>query len=558
MGDKKIVNRECKFITHLPKLYDKRPDTHIIKEILTYEDGTTEPNLRILSNFKRPFWITKPHFQNHKDKKESESIDRLNVYTATQSDMPYVIASRLGSKYVGVKDMRTLSNSPYLYGTDISASTMIKKAYMDKYPNNDTSNKITNLDIEVSIITNELLVISINTDDRISTIINKTLIGARRNVSKQLDYLFDKYVPKTIITEKIEREYIVVENELEVVLRTIKTLHTWKPDYVAIWNITYDMGKILDILEANNISPADVFTDPTLPKYLRYFHFKEGMKSKKTESGKYKPVNIQEQWHTYTFPAHFKLIDAMSLYYYIRVNDKLVSGGYSLDNILKHNLGDELGKIKFKDEVDIFPGTIEWHNYMVSKKPLEYIIYNNWDVISMTHLDMKTNDMRNVMTMLSGVSSLDIFNSGPKRIMDALHFFYLDRGKVLSTKAANASGEKLLGLSDWIVLLPSYRIKENGAMLIEGSTVRANTRTLVGDADQVSAYPGDGQAANVSKETTSKEILEIEGIEKDTFMLQNINIIMGPVNALEYGSKMFNLLPLTGINNELRKNNLIK
>ena len=450
MGEKKIVNRECKFITHLPKLYDKRPDTHVIKEILTYEDGATEPNLRVLTNFKRPIWITKPHFQNHKDKKESELLERVNKYTATQSEMAFTIASRLGSKYVGVKDMRTLSNSPYVYGTDISAATMIKKAYMDKYPDAITDNVICNLDIEVSIITDELLVLAINTDNKIKTFINKTLIGPRENVSEQLDYLFKKYIPKTDITESIEREYVVLENELEVVLEAIKTLHEWKPDYVAIWNITYDMGKILEVLSKNNVNPADVFTDPTLPKELKYFHFKEGQKSKMTESGKYKPVNIQEQWHSYMFPAHFKLIDAMSVYWYIRVGGKLVPGGYSLDNILRFELGDKLGKLKFKDEVDIFPGTIEWHNYMVSEKPLEYIIYNNWDIISMTHLDKKTNDMRGVMSMLSGVSSLDIFNSGPKRIMDALHFFYLDRGKVLSTKAANGDDDKLLGLGSWM------------------------------------------------------------------------------------------------------------
>lgn len=56
----------------------------------------------------------------------------------------------------------------------------------------------------------------------------------------------------------------------------------------------------------------------------------------------------------------------------------------------------------------------------------------------------------------------------------------------------------------------------------------------------VSAYPNSINAANISRETTSKEIIEIEGIEREDYLNQNINAIFGRVNSVEYCCTMFN------------------
>ena len=73
-----LVGKEFRFATHVPAIYNVRPDIHVIKEILHYSDGSTKPNLRIIENFKRPIWITQPHHRNHIEKKEFESMDKLN------------------------------------------------------------------------------------------------------------------------------------------------------------------------------------------------------------------------------------------------------------------------------------------------------------------------------------------------------------------------------------------------------------------------------------------------------------------------------------------------
>lgn len=64
---------------------------------------------------------------------------------------------------------------------------------------------------------------------------------------------------------------------------------------------------------------------------------------------------------------------------------------------------------------------------------------------------------------------------------------------------------------------------------------------------QVSGYPSNGQAANVSKETTSREIIDIEGIDKETFRLQNINLLSGPINSVSYCTEMLNFPTLLNL-----------
>jgi hypothetical protein len=44
----------------------------------------------------------------------------------------------------------------------------------------------------------------------------------------------------------------------------------------------------------------------------------------------------------------------------------------------------------------------------------------------------------------------------------------------------------------------------------------------------------------VSKDTTHREILHIEGVDVSEFKKQNINLLYGPTNAVEYCSTMMN------------------
>ena len=90
-------------------------------------------------------------------------------------------------------------------------------------------------------------------------------------------------------------------------------------------------------------------------------------------------------------------------------------------------------------------------------------------------------------------------------------------------------------------MLPSTRVKNNGmTFLTEGELLATSFRGNTFDADQSAGYPSDGQVSNASKDTTMRELLKVDGHNKEDFKKQNINLFFGPVNHLEYAQTLFN------------------
>lgn len=83
---------------------------------------------------------------------------------------------------------------------------------------------------------------------------------------------------------------------------------------------------------------------------------------------------------------------------------------------------------------------------------------------------------------------------------------------------------------------------DNGLTVIEElQDLVTNIKSMVFDLDQKSGYPSNTMAANVSKDTTHREIIDIEGIARDIFKIQNMNLAYGITNSIEYSMVMFNL-----------------
>ena len=59
--------------------------------------------------------------------------------------------------------------------------------------------------------------------------------------------------------------------------------------------------------------------------------------------------------------------------------------------------------------------------------------------------------------------------------------------------------------------------------------------------DVAAAYPNNGQSLNISKETTSREIIKIEGVEETNMRMATINMSGGRTNALEIANSLFGL-----------------
>lgn len=537
-----VVARECRFAIHVPERHNLRPDLHLVKEQLHMSDGTIRPAIRFIQNFERPFWATIKNRRTYKQKKEWEHIDDLVEYKCTDSQLRDRVAKALELNYTN-DHLKKLLASPYIYGTDISAASLIKKQYMDKYPNHRTPFTVATFDTETKTI-NGITYINLGTiafQNKVFTVVHKDLIRNISNLDLELNRLMDKYLPQ--YRDKLEAKILVCETEVDMLREVFQKAHEWSPDILAIWNMNYDIPKVLATLDRYGVAYEDILCDPKIPKSARVCKYKEGKKKKVTASGKVTPINPASQWHTLILTASFYVLDAMCIYKQLRLA-KQEEPSYSLDAILNKELGSR--KLTFT-AADNYHG-LKWHEFMQEHYPVEYIVYNRYDCISMLELDAKIKDLSYTISEFAGVTEFERFNSQPKKIADALYFYLLDQNYILGSVGYDDNDDgkdddedSVLDLKNWIITLPA-ELQVSGLKLIAGNDdIATNIRAMVYDSDAVSAYPTATESLSVSKETTCREIIRIKGVPERLFRMQNINLMSGPINALEYATTMFKL-----------------
>ncbi len=546
--DKKIKGYECKFAVYCPMIPNFSDDYHLVKENIHYTDGTVKPNLRLIKNFKRDFYVTKKFYRNHNSKKEWESLDKVNKYTCTQRELKYAVAKALEVTYMGSPDMRQLSDSPYLYGTDIKSTALIRHQYAAKYPDLISLYSVCSLDIETDVVSTErfgeINIISACMSDKVVCTVNSYFIKDIPDAKEKILASIEKYIGEYTNKRKMQIYIHICDNEMDCIYKVFEYIHKWKPDFLTIWNINYDLPRIVDVCRKYGIDPADVFSDPSVPVKLRYFRYKEGPSRKTKANGETFSISPANRWHIATSTSSFYFIDAMCVYRIVRLSLP-EQQSYSLDNILQHELG--IRKLKFT-ETDQYSG-LQWHEVMQRKYKIEYIVYNIFDTLSMIELDEKTMDLSQAIGIFSGYSDFSNFNSQPRLLANQLHFVALENNLVIGSTSSNMRediDDKTLSLNDWIVALPAHLIVDNGLTNIkEDNTLITNIHLYVSDSDIGAAYPSVEVTSNVSKGTTKTEVIDIKNIPEEVFRLQNINLLSGKVNAVDYCVNMFNFPTLS-------------
>ena len=540
----KIKAVECKFAVHVPSKYDQS-DLHLVKEVIHFEDGTTKPNVKLIENYKRDFWVTKKGFRNHKSKKEREHLDKLTKFSSTQVLLEENILKALGEPWRIGKlrgGLREICRSPYVYGTDILTSCLIKKEYQDRYPNTFTPFSLAVFDVETDVLydTNDIVMSTLSFKDRVFTAINESFVKAYTNVEERLQRLLNQYLGNVVKERNIKWEVKICKTPAMCVVETFKKAHEWKPDWVAIWNQDFDIPKCLEMLKKEGIEPETVFSDPKVPKKYQYFEYKTGARQKVTASGKKSPIPVEQQWHTVITPASFYVIDAMCAYRLIR-QGKGELPSYSLDYIMNKEI--ERGKLKF-EEAEGFT-KIEWHIFMQKNHPLEYVIYNVFDCVGMEMLDEKTKDLQLRLPLMAELSDFQNFKSQPRRFCDSVHFQSMEMGYVMAT-TSDRMGDELdeltVSASDWIIALAAHPIEDNGLQVIEEfPELRTNIRGCNADIDATAAYPSGQCVFNACKETTFREIVKIEDVSEYDKRMMGLNLSGGHTNSVLVASSLLGL-----------------
>jgi hypothetical protein len=570
-----IIARECRFVIHVPTRSDELPDLHLIKEQLHLKDGTTRANLRFLKDYKRPFYITKSSCRYHKTKKEWEYLENLDKHECTQSQLRFRVAQALEKPW-SKDSLKVLSQSPYLYGTDITSTALIKKSYMVKNTDHVSGYTTAFYDIETDVVrgTNEIIMATVVFQDKIFTSVVQSFVQNMPGIETIIQNKFDHYLSEYQDKYHFKLEVHVAKTPAQAVIACFQKANAWMPDFLAIWNMDFDIPRSVSELLKEGYDPAQELSHPSVPPAFRRYQYREGARKKVTASGRVIPINPSSQWHSVYLTASFYIIDAMCAYKLLRTPPAQEEPSYALDYILNKEL--KIGKLRFK-EADQYTG-LKWHEFMQSQYKAEYIIYNIFDCISLQELNNKTKDLSHSLPSFAGATDFEKYNSNPRKIHDALHFFCLERGLVISasgslqkntdedleidfTEEVDKENEQeeynTLDLKGWIVTLPAHLTEPQGLQVIEEDPqMRPNIRGFVYDSDSVSAYPSATDGLNVSKETTKKELSSIDGIDESTFRLQNMNLIYGPINAIEYCTNMFgfpNVLEIDNWIDELKK-----
>lgn len=551
--EKTIVGYECRHVINVPSIANETDELLYIKEITHYSDGTTSPGTRLVKNWKRSFYLTKDGFRTNNDKKEAERLDRLEEIKTTEREMPMKIARRLGRNLNNLR-LRTLARSPYLYGADIASATLIKEKYMTQYPSLASASVVAVFDIETDVIdgTDEILMASVTCKHNAILAVTKRFLGTTPNAEQQIRKAFTKYLGKYEQERKIELRVKIVDTPAQVIIECMNAAHEWKPDFMAVWNINFDLPKAFAALEAEGYSVADVFCDPNIPNEFKYAKYRPGPSQKVTASGKTMSLSPHEQWHVFDVPSTFYWIDAMVVYAMIRKANGQESS-YSLDHILNLVLG--IRKLNFEEADGL--SKIEWHQFMQKHYKVEYCIYNLFDDISVELLDEETKDLCLTLPELCGFTRYSDFNSTPKQLADDLHFYYLKQGMVIGTLSDNMRDELdelVIGMDGWPVTLPAHQVVDNGiACLKEFPNIRSQIRGHVADLDVKSSYPYTEIFLNISKATTMLELGSIEGVSEDVRRRVGLNLTGGHTNAVEFCIKVHSAPTLPQLLEHYRK-----
>lgn len=582
-----VVGREFRFAYHIPAYDEESDDFHFVKEQVHYKIGEKveiRPEMRLIKNFKRPVYFTRPNLRVHKEKKEFEKIENLICKEVRQSEVRKTVAQMVGKPW-SRESLRELCASPYVYGADIPSTLLLRKThYEDKYKNIISPRTVAMFDTETDMFNGigDIIIGTACFKNEVLAVVQKRKIEGFEDPAHYFNQACSKFLKEHIEKHDLKIKFVVADTEIDLLKVIFAQFHAWRPDFLAIWNMNFDIPKVLKACERAGVDPSEILCDPAVPLSMRICKYREGPTKKVTASGKMMPIKPANQWHTLELTASFYVIDAMCVYRRIRGGAELVS--YSLDSILDLELG--LTKLKIPEAEKYKKG--KWHKFMQQNMIFEYIAYGIFDSFSMLLLDLKTKDLSRTLPYLTELTSFADYSSQTKRLRDNFYLFAIenlglilgslgpkpkekkeeivfeDDDSVIIDGDEEEEGDEEIGKEDktldrrnWVITLRAFMSVLGLQVIEEDPTLHTLIRAFVYDSDVVSSYPNCTLVANVSKQTTRKEIIRIGDIAESDFRMQNLNFVFGATNALEYSQVMFNLPTFSDLNelfqSELRK-----
>ena len=522
-----IVSRTFLHSAYVPNAGNDT-DALVVSEIVETDKGEVFPNLKVYQSPVVPFWTTQSPYRNHTNKKEFESVKRLDEHRVRYKDKDreiFKIFNGFYPNFLSYKQKKALYSNPFLYGANLDIGALVamkyKKDLGDRIPQIGTTGFF---DIERSLLRSSLgkLPLMVYThENKVFLAMKKSFMYEERN-GKHVEVTLDEIVKAThdVIDPLIASifadnkdlkeygnklpfsyEFFVGETEVDMIKWIFGKMHECKTTFIGIWNLDFDIPVILQFLEENNVPLSEVFCDPSLRgtgfAYVNYRDDKRDV------------AHFTQKWHWLTATAHFLFIDSMALYSYARVVDGKETS-YKLDYILKkHGVG---GKLKIGDDPEL-DGLQEadWHRAMLSKHFVNYALYTLWDGISLQLMEWINKDLSAMLADVD-VTPLKFYPNQTIKATSTLYEEWLPRGEIVGTGTGvgGVIDEELI-TSAGAVLAPKDLVA-NGVRLFEDWPEHyTHCYFWQNDLDFSAQYPTNLIVLNISKQSKISTIGKIIG-----------------------------------------------
>lgn len=537
---KDIVKREHKHATYCPSVVPgDYSDLHVVKELLTLKDGSKVPNLLMIKDYQVDFGVTKPAYRNHKEKKEYERIDRLKMYKTNATNLPVKVAQVLGvpgeRSRLRIAD---LNESPYVYGTSIDSTTLIKHQYDIRWPDNRSSFTVGALDFESDVVngTGDPIIGSYGAFGHLFLAIDRNWVkefdDPERLIREYIDAeLMDEFEPRGITQDHIHISFH--DHPVKLIKRCTDDLHKLSPDLVSIFNIAFDVPLMLDTCKKYGARPEDILSDPAVPRNYRRAYFHEAPKEKRKVGKKPQPVDPIDRFHFFYLSAGWQAVCAQRIFKKVRPTDaKELS--YSLDALAKKHLK---GFGKFKPKGTEHLDGLPFHIHMQTKEKIAYCAYALIDPALCLWLDEAVNDLSIKFPLQCFYSSLNAFPSGPRKNDDEMYFGLRKKGYLQCGVKGDMTTEfchLLPSSSNWITLLEPHLCHPEMGLPVN---YEGDYETLVAiaafDIDVKGAYPTTGVTNNIEKRTTRYEVFAFSHMDQLAQRQIGFQLSNSKVNAIE-------------------------
>jgi hypothetical protein len=532
-------------------------DAIVVKERVVSSDGSTEPKLKIYANPKRRFWLTKPKYRTHNDKKEYESKDKLDEYLVYEKDLAKEIYKELNGfyPYNSYVNLKQVNNSPYVYGADIPIEVLCKLKYIEQTPDDIVIDYVEGfLDIETCVLNDEgnIILITVSHENHIFTAIDDNYLYKNRTkqenpVKANIDdvkEVVNETLSKEIEEHDLKINYYIGKNELDLVEWIFERIHENKTDFIGIWNIDFDLPKIIDAIKKNKKKPENILAHPDVPDKFK----KAEYVPQYTNPNSKKKTHFTEKWNWFYSTGHTQFLDSMCLYSRLRkVNGFFDS--YKLNDTLERELN--LRKLSLGEE--------DSHYIMQKYRFLDYIAYNIYDTLGLYFLEKQNKDIY-AMSILVGTS---VFNQFAYQTIMGANELY-DYAKSINAVMGSPGNKMVTEASKLITtnggtVLRSEKTKNVGEKaIIEDPHKETLLSLMLNDIDFEAFYPKTQIGSNIAKETKRMSIVSIDGMKKVINYLFSL-LVSPKENSVQICTKYFNapgFKDLDKIVQNIRTNNI--